>query len=193
MGAEGQAPLVVPRAPGCLRLAVERLWDGGPCPDPRRHAAVWLRAWADGLEVGGSLPRQRPPRVPSAPAGTRVADLFEYDVVECFLGAPDGTYLEVELGAGGHFLVLGFSAPRRRSDAFEDLAPGLCFERDTAGWRSRLLLPWRLVPRPLARLGAFAAAGGRLLAHRSVPGPAPDFHQPARWTPAVLAPDEVVS
>ena len=49
--------------------------------------------------------------MPDAPRGARVANLWEYDVVECFLVGPDGRYLELELGAGGHFLALLFDAP----------------------------------------------------------------------------------
>ena len=65
---------------------------------------------------------------PPQPPHTRVADLYEYDVVECFLVGEGGRYLEVELGAGGHFLVLSFDAPRVLADAHEDLDPVLRFE-----------------------------------------------------------------
>ena len=91
-----------------MRLAIEREWSGAPCADARLHGEVRLSLQPGGLEIQASLPHQETPRVPAGPARTRVADLYEYDVVECFLVGEGGRYLEVELGAGGHFLVLSF-------------------------------------------------------------------------------------
>jgi hypothetical protein len=181
------APLVIPRAPETLRIAIECHWNGAPARDPRLHGELRLSARPEGLAVEAALPHQAPARIPAAPAGSRVANLWEYDVVECFLVGADGGYLEVELGAGGHFLVLGFSAPRRLVDAHEQLAPALEFARDAAGWRSTLVLPWTLVPGELVALGAFAIAGGAFLAAHPLPGPAPDFHQPGAYPRARLA------
>jgi hypothetical protein len=177
---------VIPRAPGRLTLAIERHWNGAPCGARNLHGCVELSRSEDGLALVASLPHQPTPRVPSAPRGTRVADLWEYDVVECFLASADGRYLEVELGAGGHFLVLSFSAPRVRSDAHESLALPIDFAGDAAAWRAKTLLPWPLVPRPLSRLNAFVIAGGDHLAFAKLPGSAPDFHQPGEFPRAAL-------
>lgn len=178
--------LLVPRAPERLVLPVERHWDGAACPHVHLHGRVELSARDDGLELGASLPHQPAPRIPDAPAGTRVANLWEYDVVECFLVGADGCYLEVELGAGGHFLVLSFSAPRVRSDAHESLRPALDFARDADGWRAHLVLDWALVPTEITAVNAFVIAGGAHLAYGPLPGSAPDFHQPARFPRAAL-------
>jgi hypothetical protein len=178
--------LTIPRAPGRLLLAIERYWDGAPCPLAHLHGRVELSARDDGLELAASLPHQPSPRIPEARAGTRVADLWEYDVVECFLAGAGGRYLEVELGAGGHFLVLSFSAPRVRCDEHERLRPALDFGSDAAGWRARLVLDWALVPPDLAALNAYVIAGGAHLAFAPLPGGAPDFHQPARFPRATL-------
>jgi hypothetical protein len=117
-----------------------------------------------------------------------VADLWEYDVVECFLAGRDGRYLELELGAGGHFLALCFDAPRRCCDALEALRPALAHRADADGWWARMVAPWRIVPAELVALNAFAAAGGELLAYHPLPGGRPDFHQPARFPAARLDP-----
>jgi hypothetical protein len=178
--------LVIPRAPGRLALPVERYWDGAPCPHAHLHGCVELSARDAGLEVAASLPHQPSPRIPEAEAGTRVADLWEYDVVECFLAGAAGRYLEVELGAGGHFLVLSFSAPRVRADAHEGLRPVLEFASDAAGWRARIVLDWALVPPGLEALNAYVIASGAHLAYAPLPGGAPDFHQPARFPRAAL-------
>ena len=169
-----------------MRLAIEREWDGGPCADARLHGEVGLSLQPGGLEIQASLPHQETPRVPAAPLHTRVADLYEYDVVECFLVGAGGRYLEVELGAGGHFLVLTFAAPRELADAHEDLAPELCFQRDSEGWRSRVRIPWSVLPGELHALNAFAIAGGAHLAYQPLPGGSPDFHQPSRFPAARL-------
>ena len=173
--------LVVPRAPGRLVLPIERYWDGAPCPHAHLLGQVELAARDAGLEIVASLPHQPVPRIPAVPSGARVAELWEYDVVECFLVGAGGRYLEVELGAGGHFLVLSFSAPRVRSDSHEALRPALDFASDRAGWRARILLDRAIVPPGIAALNAFVIAGGAHLAYGSLPGPAPDFHQPARF------------
>jgi len=180
-------PLVIPRAPEALRLAIDRHWNGGASLEPRLHGELRLWARTDGLVVEARLPHQEPARIPTAPSGSRVADLWEYDVVECFLVGADGRYVEVELGAGGHFLVLEFSAPRRLADDHAALAPALEFASLATGWRSTLVLPWWLVPQELCALGAFAIAGGAFLAHHPLPGEVPDFHQPAAYPRARLA------
>ncbi len=178
--------LTIPRAPERLTLAVERYWNGAPCAERRRHGRVELSARSEGLEVTARLPHQPTPRIPDAPRGVRVADLFEYDVVECFLAGADGRYLELELGAGGHFLLLSFSAPRVRSDAHESVTLPIDFASDASAWRARTLLAWPLVPRPLAGLNAFVIAGGEHLAFAALPGSAPDFHRPAEFPRAGL-------
>jgi len=165
-------------------LPIERYWDGASCPHAHLHGRVELSARDDGLELVASLPHQPAPRIPAAPRGTRVANLWEYDVVECFLAGEGGRYLEVELGAGGHFLVLSFSAPRVRCDSHETLHPALDFQSDASSWRARILLDRATVPPGITALDAFVIAGGAHLAYASLPGPAPDFHQPARFVHA---------
>jgi len=176
--------LVIPCAPGRLVLPIERYWDGAPCPHAHLHGRVELAVRDDGFEITASLPHQPAPRIPAAPRGARVADLWEYDVVECFLAGAGGRYLEVELGAGGHFLVLSFSAPRVRTDSHETFRPALDFTSDASGWRSCIVIERALVPPGLSALNAFVIAGEAHLAYGSLPGAAPDFHQPARFVPA---------
>jgi hypothetical protein len=173
--------LVIPRSPERLVLPIERYWDGAACPLPHLHGRAELAARDDGIELIARLPHQPEPRLPAAPPGARVPDLWEYDVVECFLAGAAGRYLEVELGAGGHFLVLSFSAPRVRSDAHEHLELPVDFSSDARGWRARVLLDWSLVPTPVEALNAYVIVRGVHLAYGPLPGPAPDFHQPERF------------
>ena len=179
--------LVIPNAPARLSLAIEHHWNGTRCPDPRRRGELSLAVAGSELEIGASFRRQAPARLPSAPRGSRVANLWEYDVVECFLVGASGRYLEVELGAAGHFLVLEFDAPRRRVNEHAALAPPLAFFEDALRWRASLRLPLALVPAELTALNAFAIAGGSFLAHHAVPGAEPDFHQPHAFPRAAFA------
>ncbi len=178
--------LRIPRAPDTLDLVVERSWNGAPIQDPRLRGLARLQSTPAGIAFEASLPHQARPRVPAAPAGTRVRDLWEYDVVECFLVGRDGAYLELELGAGGHFLALLFDAPRRCSDTLEALQPALTHRADARGWSARLIAPWAVVPTEIVALNAFAAAGGELLAHSPLPGARADFHQPQCFPAARL-------
>jgi hypothetical protein len=179
--------LLIPHAPARLRLPIERHWDGTRCPDRRRRGELALAQAASGLEITASFERQERARIPGAAAGSRVEGLWEYDVVEAFLVGAGGRYLEVELGAGGHFLVLAFDAPRRRANDFATLAPPLSFREDAQRWHATLLLPFALVPAELRALNAFAIVGGSFLAHHPVPGAVPDFHQPEAFPRAAFA------
>lgn len=144
-----------------------------------------MQAREQGLWFGGRVPDPQPV-TPSVPAGTRVHDLWHYDVIECFLVGGDGRYLEVELGADGRFLVLSFDAPRRRCDEHRALRPEIAWDRSDAGWSSAILLPWAIVPEGLCRLNAFVCARQQFLAYHPLPGATPDFHQPDRFPAARL-------
>jgi hypothetical protein len=175
--------LRIPRAPDALELPIEDRWDGSPGPGHVRGLAR-LQSSADGIAFEARLRHAGPARIPDAPPGARVADLWHYDVVECFLVARDGRYLELELGAGGRFLALLFSAPRVRSDDLAQWQPRVEHRASATEWWARMVAPWRLVPTPITALNAYVAAGGALLARHPLPGPEPDFHQPARFAPA---------
>ncbi len=185
--AQARSAAAIPAPPSRLALPVERAWDGAAPARAELRAWVGLAASADALHVEAWMPHQRPPRVPAAPPGARVERLWEHDVVECFFAARDGRYLELELGAGGHWLALAFDAPRRLADAMPELRLDVAWERDAKGWRARCALPRALVPQPVARANAFAIGGGAFLAHAPVGGAHPDFHRPDAF-PCVAVP-----
>jgi len=170
----------IPRAPAQLRLAIDRRWDGAPAA-PGLHGAVSLAVVGDALEMRAELCQPGQPRVPAAAPGLRVEGLWHYDVVECFLAGAGGRYLEIELGAGGHFLVLAFRAPRVRSDAHERLLPRIRHGALLGGWWAALRVPLAVVPAGVRAGNAFAIACGEHLAHSAMPGAAPDFHRPPLW------------
>jgi len=177
----------IPQTPHELPLRVDRLWDGSACPDDRLWAQVNVSQTKDGLLVGVEAPMLHDQNVPEAPMGSRVEGLWEHDVVELFLVGPGHSYLEIELGAGGHFLALGFDSIRHRSDSYEGFKPVLRFEKTHEKiWRSSLTIPWKMIPENLRALNAFAIMAGQFLAYSVVPGEKPDFHQPDRYPSASL-------
>jgi Ser/Thr protein kinase RdoA (MazF antagonist) len=175
--------VIIPRAPKELALKIDRYWNGAACPDRRLHGAVTLSSTSEGLRITASLPHQVPANVPPQPPGTRVADLWKYDVVECFI-VGSRKYLEVELGAGGQFLVLDFCrrAPRVRDHEYERFRPALqwlpAVPGDAGRWRSSLVIPWEMVPKRASAVNAFVIVRDQFLAHHPTGGSAPDFHQP---------------
>lgn len=154
-------------------------WDGTNCPDEDLHAMVTLDPWPQGVLVNAFMPCRPDVRVPDAPVGTRVPELWTYDVVELFLSGPEG-YLEVEIGAGGHFLILSFSQPRVMTNAHEDFRPDMVFHPRTEQdmWNTEMILPEWILPKGMNRVNATAIARGEFLSNRPLHGPKPDFHQP---------------
>jgi hypothetical protein len=186
-------PVTIPLAPDALVLPIERLWNGAHCPTAglSAEASVWLEPASGALVVRGAMPARRAERIPEAPPGARIANLWEYDVVEVFLAfrspADAPRYLEIELGAGGHWLVLAFDGLRRRSNEHADLRPELAHRRAASGWESTLALaPELFAGQELVGLNAYAIAEGQHLAWSALDGPRPDFHQPSRFPPACL-------
>jgi len=183
--------VIIPRAPKELRLRIDRYWNGAACPDRRLHGAATLSSTPEGLRITARLPHQASPRIPAQPPGTRVANLWEYDVVECFI-VGSRKYLEVELGAGGHFLILDFCnrAPRVRDHEYARFRPAVDWlpsvGEDPGRWRSSIVIPWELVPKRVRALNAFVIVRDHFLAYHPTRGSAPDFHQPGVFPDASL-------
>ncbi|NQV90640.1 hypothetical protein HQ487_04545 [Candidatus Uhrbacteria bacterium] len=180
--------LIIPQSQDELILPIKDLWDGSACPDDRLFAQVGLSVNKEGLLVRVEAPMLHEQRIPDAPTGTRVEGLWEYDVVEVFLVGPGHQYLEIELGAGGHFLVLGFDSIRHREHAYEKFAPILRYEKTGEKmWRSSLVIPWKMIPENLRGLNTFAIMSGQFLAFAPVSGKEADFHQPDKYPQATIS------
>lgn len=175
--------MIIPRAPKELALNIDHYWNGAACPDRRLHGAITLSSAPEGLRITATLRHQESPNIPVQPPGTRVADLWQYDVVECFI-VGSRKYLEVELGAGGHFLVLDFCkrAPRVRDHEYAHFRPTLEWlpfvPEDSGRWRSSIVIPWEMVPKRPNALNAFIIVRDQFLAYHPTEGSTPNFHQP---------------
>ena len=170
-------------------LPITSFWDGPPLPLQSR-STVRLTRSAPGadvtLVVEAPLHGDPPPPYPPGP----VERLWEHEVVELFLLGDDGRYLEVELGPGGHHLVLSLHGTRHvvHSGLPLDYAVQPLPERR---FRGVARVPARYLPEGRLSVNAYAIHaggcgrdGGRCHhAHAPVPGPAPDFHQLERFVP----------
>lgn len=174
--------LRIPQSPKALHVVVDALWNAKPCPNPSVRAEIGLAASDEGLELFVAMPRREDERLPKAPMGTRVEGLWNYDVVEVFLRGPGTRYLEIELGAGGHYLVLGFDGVRQRVADFQDRELIVIHHKNKNQWTSEIVIPWEMVPRAIRSMNAYVIASGEFLALSPVPGTEPDFHQPDAFT-----------
>jgi hypothetical protein len=171
--------LIIPKQPEELVFHIDRLWNGEVCPDDRLKAAVTISQTQDGLLVRASMPELHDQKVPEVQKGKRVDNLWTFDVVELFLVGPGHRYLEIELGAGGHWLVLGFDRLRHRESDHELLKPWFRFwKTEKKEWFSQITIPWNIVPENLRAINAFVIAAGKHLSFSPLPGDKPDFHQP---------------
>lgn len=176
--------ITIPKSPAETHLTVERQWDGSACPDPLVHAEVALAQTSEGVRVRVRAPVLPDARIPAEASVMRVANLWEYDVVEVFFVGPGHHYLELELGAGGHWLLLSFDEVRHRSNEHEKLSLKVDWKREGSFWTSEVTIPRELIPEPLRALNAFVIARGFFLAMSPVSGTEADFHQPDKYPKA---------
>jgi hypothetical protein len=170
---------IIPQQPKTLFLKLNHLWNGDVCPDDRLWAEVSLSKVAEGVLVYVRGPMLYEQQIPDSPIGERVDGLWEFDVIEVFFVGPGHQYLELELGAGGHWLALGFDRIRHRSHEYKNFNPIVRYEkRSDKTWSSRIVLPWRMIPENLRALNACAIMAGQCLSLTPLSGEKPDFHQP---------------
>lgn len=166
-------------------LRIERTWDGAPCA-PGEEVTVLLRRELGSLVVEVDAPWHGDP-LPLTPPGP-VDGLWEFEVVELFVLGADERYLEIELGPGGHHLVLELLG--RRSVVRSGMALDYAVERAGARWTGCARIPADWLPPGASRGNAYAIHGRgearRHLAWTAVPGGAPDFHRLEHFGPLTL-------
>jgi hypothetical protein len=165
-------------------LRVDRTWSGEPVA-PEHRAELRLEGAGEDLLVRVDAPFHGDPP-PSGPPGP-TPGLWELEVVELFVAGEGPTdeveYLEVELSPQGHHLVLRLAGVRRVVES--GLRLDFRASIDGGRWRGSARLPRAWLPPPPHRAAAFALHGGgaarRYLSSLTLPGDAPDFHQPHRF------------
>lgn len=165
-----------------MRLTVEYTWDGTPLPVPAALVTLVPGDDAD-LVLQVSAPLHGDPPPPGQPGFFDT--LYEHEVVELFL-VGDGDpvpYLEIELGPHGHFLVLHLDGVRKVVGV--ERALEVVVGHDDGHWHAQAKIPLAWLPPGPWQANAFAIHGvgdeRRYCAAHPLPGPLPDFHQPARF------------
>ncbi len=159
-----------------MTLEIGSTWDGAPARTDER-ATLTVAITPEALVLSVDAPLHDDP-APPGPAGPTWG-LWEHEVVELFVLGAQERYLEIELGPGGHHLVLQLHG--RRNIVARELALDLRVERAAGRWTAVARLDPALLPPAPHRLNAYAIHGvgpaRRYLAWTPVPGPAPDFHR----------------
>ncbi|MCB9760880.1 MAG: hypothetical protein H6739_13665 [Alphaproteobacteria bacterium] len=170
-----------------VTLTTPFTWDGA-LARPDEVAVLRLRDDGDAVELRVSAPFHGDPPPPGSPGPND--GLWGYEVVELFIAGPGAPvpYVEVELGPHGHHLVLtlaGVRSPTARALPLDYTA-----ERRGDRWVGVARIPRTLLPPEPWTANATAIHGqgeGRVyLSGVPLPGPAPDFHQPGRFSPLRL-------
>jgi len=159
------------------KLRVDKTWNGN-LAGPEEAAEVEFFVEEGRLRVLINAPYHGD-APPASPAGS-TERLWEHEVVELFLAGEDSRYLELEFGPHGHYLVLQFEGVRQAA------ARGIPLEyrAEISGdrWHGEARLSIAFLPAGARKANAYAMHGEgetrRYLAAFSLPGDAPDFHQP---------------
>ena len=163
------------------RLVIGHTWDAVAIAENEQVVITLRTPSSGGLGVTIESPFYADPPPPGPPGP--LWSLWDHEVVEVFLVGQDGQYLEAEFGPHGHHLVLRLSGPRQIVE--REIPVPYVAEIRGARWRGEAHLPAALLPTPVVRFNAFAIYGEgetrRHLAWSPLPGPRPDFHQPARF------------
>lgn len=161
-------------------LSVNRRWDGTPL-EPRDVLEMTIAETPQGIAAQFTAHLAPTYTVPNAPVGF-TQGLWDYDVVELFFARPDGSYVEIEVGPAGHWLVYEFSGYREASD--KTPRPLAYRTRVEDGvWSGTFAIPsaWLRCPLQEFRVNVYqirsTAYRREYLAWRSVPSIEPDFHR----------------
>ena len=156
---------------------IEHTWDAQPIDAAEQVHLTLQRTDTGDWSLTIDAPHHGDPP-PSGPPG-RFWRLWQYEVVELFFVAEDGSYLEAEFGPHGHHLLMGLSSPREI--VAHELPVDYESSVESGRWVATALLSKDVVPGPLARFNCFAIHGQgeerRYLAWSALPGDKPDFHQ----------------
>jgi len=122
------------------------------------------------------------PSVPSTPIGF-THGLWEHDVFEIFVCGNDGSYIEIEVGPAGHWLVYGFYNYRDQIKDFGERDLKVKTSVNGTIWSGQVCLPkkWLMdsIENCTYNFYQIRKAGKKreYLAWQSIPNIEPDFHR----------------
>ena len=137
-----------------VELEIATTWDGQPIPSGH---AVHMRLDVDGdslmIQIDAPFYADPPPPTPAGPTD----GLWEFEVVEVFIGGSSSNYLEVELGPHGHHLVLQLADIRSPTATCLPITYTASITGDR--WRGTARLPTAWLPAGPHRINATAISG----------------------------------
>jgi hypothetical protein len=137
---------------------------------------------------------------PLARPGVFQKELWQYDVAELFVTAPDGSrYFEFNLAPNGAWWSCEFTAPRVRAEEIDIAMPEVATFAELApdgSWVAAMAIPLDLLRArldfgPESRLNVTMILGTpaqRFISAADLGPGEPDFHQPARFPKVTFAP-----
>ncbi|TSC56683.1 MAG: hypothetical protein Greene071421_315 [Parcubacteria group bacterium Greene0714_21] len=162
-----------------VQIQLKNQWNGLPALKSE-HTIVSVKGLHNSLSIAfeGQLnPVFTAPNIP--PEFTH--GLWKYDVLEVFFVRPDGSYLEIEIGPSGHWLVYEFASYRKIAD--KNPRPLVyTYHVKNLIWQGKLEVPnaWLRTPVARCRVNFYqirtSDQGHEYLAWRSIPTIEPDFH-----------------
>ena len=163
-------------------LDIASSWCGAPAlPGERVRLDVVVGPLE--LHVAIDAPWHGDP-LPDRPPGS-CPGLWDFEAVELMLLGDDERYLELEVGPGGHFLVLQLAGVRRVVATRHEA--DVRVEHADARWRADVRLPAEWLPEGDLRANGFAlygvGVGRRYLCAFPTGGDRPDFHQLESFVP----------
>ncbi|HBR81147.1 MAG: hypothetical protein UX09_C0006G0021 [Candidatus Uhrbacteria bacterium GW2011_GWE2_45_35] len=179
--------LIIPKTPKFLGLSVGRLWNGKCSPDSRLLAFVEIQQTDEGILIRSTTPPLPGYKNPEVLPGTRLENIDAFEKICVFFVEESGQYLEVKLGIGGQYLVLGFDKPLEEVANFSDSNFKTSHQVFKDGRTvNDLVIPFELFPTNLRALNAFFTVGNQILAYHPLVGPEPNLHQPESFPFAKL-------
>jgi hypothetical protein len=161
--------------PERLELRVTQTFAGTSLP-PEEHATLRLERTDELLRLEWLAPYHEDPR-PAAPPGSTWG-LWAHEVLELFLVGPGESYVEIELGPHGHYLVLELRGVRNVVRRDQELSYSTQIRDDR--WLGHAELPLDSIPFDVQRLNAFRIHGvspnRAYSAAFPLPTARPDFH-----------------
>jgi hypothetical protein len=180
-----------------VNLVIDKDWKGNDSGVEPYHVDFSISQTTGDVMIAIDAPFFNDPKPPQ-PQG-KVDNLYDYEVVELFISGYSSTYhdecpyLEIEVGPHGHYFLAFFlhEADFDNVDTtidFENM-PRMKIDYEKKRWKCEISVPSFLLPEPMCgedlsvcwRVNAYAIFGTennrKYLAHSSVPGSKPNFHQ----------------
>jgi len=166
-----------------MQLVIDKIWHGAAL-SLAECAQIRVEKLKEGLLLVVNAPYHHDPLPDVAPG--YCDKLWEYEVVELFIAAADNpaSYVEVELGPGGHFWAASFQGIRRQ---VANIPIEYEVWREEEKWQGRAIVAWEHLPEGRFIANAFSMHGcgeeRSYLAAYPLQGKRPDFHQPGTFAP----------